>query len=45
MNPAEQTTYDTSINLKLAGTIVFMLAIVFGLQYLGFRFVVSAGRG
>lgn len=45
VNSSTQQTYDDTLHYKLAGTIVLALVMVFVLQQLGFRFVVSAGVG
>lgn len=37
--------YDSILHYKVAGTIILALVVVFGLQALGFRFVVAAGVG
>lgn len=42
---ANNDTYDHTIHMKLAGTIIAALLVVFLFQKLGFRFVVSAGIG
>jgi hypothetical protein len=39
------SSYDTTLSYKLAGTIILALTTVFVLQQLGFRFVVAAGVG
>jgi hypothetical protein len=36
-------TYDPQLTMKLAGTVVLALVVVFVLQASGFRFVVAAG--
>lgn len=36
------TGFDTTLHLKLAGAIILALVVVFGLQMMGFRFVVAA---
>lgn len=42
---ASSSNTDTMLHWKIAGTIIGALALVFVLQQLGFRFVVSAGVG
>ena len=42
---ATSNNYDTLLHYKVAGTIILALVVVFGLQALGFRFVVAAGVG
>jgi hypothetical protein len=39
------TTFDNTLHYKLAGTIILALAIVFGLQFAGFRFVGAVNVG
>jgi hypothetical protein len=38
-----QATYDGTLHLKLAGTVLLALVGVFVLQAMGFRFVVAVG--
>lgn len=44
-NLVNNSSYDTTLSYKLAGTIILALTTVFVLQQLGFRFVVAAGVG
>jgi hypothetical protein len=37
------TTFDTTLHVKLAGTVILALIGVFVLQAMGFRFVVAVG--
>ena len=39
------TSYDSTLEYKLAGTIILALLIVFGLQLAGFRFVGAVNIG
>lgn len=39
------TSFDTTLHWKVAGTIIAALIVIFGLRALGFRFVVTAGVG
>lgn len=41
----QSQTYDGTIAYKMAGTVISALVLVFILQRLGFRFVVSASTG
>lgn len=45
MATSTQQNYDTALTWKIAGTVIGALLLVFVLQRLGFRFVVSAGVG
>ena len=38
-----QTSFDTTLNVKIAGTVILALIGVFVLQAMGFRFVVAVG--
>jgi hypothetical protein len=38
-----QVTYDGTLNVKIAGTVILALIGVFVLQAMGFRFVVAVG--
>jgi hypothetical protein len=43
VNPASQnSSFDTTLHWKVGGSVILALLIVFGLQMMGFRFVVAA---
>ena len=43
VNPqAQQSSFDTTLHWKVSGTIILALVVIFGLQFMGFRFVVAA---
>lgn len=42
VNTTNPTSVDTTLHWKVGGTVIIALIIVFGLQALGFRFVVGA---
>lgn len=39
------SVFDTTVHMKVAGTIILGLVVIFGLQAMGFRFVTSASVG
>jgi hypothetical protein len=43
MGDNTQSTFDTTLHVKLAGTVILALIGVFVLQAMGFRFVVAVG--
>lgn len=42
VNATNQTGFDTTLHWKVGGAVILALLIIFGLQAMGFRFVVAA---